>query len=113
MARNEYIDKIAVCGNKEQDVQITKLKTSICNIFHSNIQTFKEHYCLLEKGAILQKWLYTASFFTIDGYSYKIMGLDIPGVLFAINGLGLAGLVVHSWEPVIFTKDRGSKANKG
>ena len=54
-------------------------------------------------------------FFSIDGYSYYRIGLDIPGLIYGIIGLGLVGLVVHSQEPGIFTKDHGpgNKSKKG
>ena len=53
-------------------------------------------------------------FFTIDGYSYYRTGRDIPGIIFGIVGFGLVGLVVHSQEPGIFTKDHGpGKSKKG
>ena len=53
-------------------------------------------------------------FFSVDTYSYIAMGKDIPGILYFILGLGFVGLVVHSQEPGIFTKDHGpGKSKKG
>lgn len=53
-------------------------------------------------------------FCSVDTYSYIAMGKDIPGILYFILGLGFVGLVVHSQEPGIFTKDHGpGKSKKG
>ena len=53
-------------------------------------------------------------FFSVDAYSYIRLGKDIPGIIYFIIGLGLVGLVVHSKEPGIFTKDHGpGKSKKG
>ncbi|KAL7526075.1 hypothetical protein ACHAXR_001302 [Thalassiosira sp. AJA248-18] len=53
-------------------------------------------------------------FFVVDGYSYARLGKSIPGIIFGAVGMGVVGLMVHSKEPGIFTKDKGSgKAKSG
>ena len=54
-------------------------------------------------------------FFVVDGYSYWKMGLIVPPIIYAIVGVGLVGLIVHSKEPGIFTRDKGGsgKAKSG
>ena len=42
----------------------------------------------------------------LDGYSYVRLGVTIPAVLYGVVGTGVVGLVVHSMEPGIFTKDK-------
>ncbi len=51
-------------------------------------------------------------FFAVDGFSYWRMGFDIHPVIFVIVGVGGVGLLIHSREPGIFTKDH-DKAKSG
>lgn len=50
--------------------------------------------------------------FIVDAYSYYRLGFDIPAVLYVIVGVGLVSLIVHSKEPGIFAKDKGSGKSK-
>ena len=45
-------------------------------------------------------------FFIVDGFSYLKVGVEVAPAVFGIVGLGLVGMVVHSLEPGIFTKDK-------
>lgn len=51
-------------------------------------------------------------FFIMDACSYVWMGVEIPKPMFVVVGIGLVGLLVHSREPGIFTKDKNSAKNK-
>ena len=51
-------------------------------------------------------------FFMVDWYSYIRLGSPVPPVIIANVVVGIVGLVVHSKEPGIFTKDKGSEKGK-
>ena len=46
--------------------------------------------------------------FTVDGYSYVKLGVDVNPMIYVIVGVNVVGLLVHSQEPGIFTKDKDS-----
>ena len=51
-------------------------------------------------------------FFCVDGWSYVKLGVDVPATLYVILGVNVAGLVVHSFEPGLFTKDKNDDGKK-
>lgn len=46
--------------------------------------------------------------FTVDGYSYVKLDVNINPIIYVIVGVNVVGLLVHSQEPGIFTKDKNS-----
>lgn len=46
--------------------------------------------------------------FTIDGYSNVKLDVNINPIIYVIVGVNVVGLLVHSQEPGIFTKDKNS-----
>ena len=50
-------------------------------------------------------------FHAVDGCNYAKMGLGVPPFIWAIVGVGVVGLFVHSRETMIFAKDNGSRGN--
>lgn len=51
-------------------------------------------------------------FIILDACSHIWMGVDAPKPMFLFIGIRLIGLVVHSREPGIFTKDKNDVKNK-
>ena len=50
-------------------------------------------------------------FMSVDLYSYVLMGKD-PTIALSLFAIGVVGLVVHSMEPGIFTKDKNDGKKK-
>jgi hypothetical protein len=48
-----------------------------------------------------------------DAYSYLKLGKPVPPPLYGILGLGAIGLIIHSMEPGVFTKDKKAKTKAG
>lgn len=51
-------------------------------------------------------------FFSVDGRSYVKLGVDIPAAIYLVVGVNVVGLVVHSQEPGLFTKDKSDAGKK-
>ena len=48
--------------------------------------------------------------FAVDSYSYYKLGVSPDPMLYVVVGSGIVGLIVHSMEPGIFTKDKIQKS---
>ena len=52
-------------------------------------------------------------FVVVDGWSYAVLQREVPSILYGVFAVVVVGLLVHSQEPGVFTKDKGDKAKSG
>ncbi|KAL7439270.1 hypothetical protein ACHAXM_006657 [Skeletonema potamos] len=51
-------------------------------------------------------------FFSVDGWSYLKLGVPVSMPVYLVVGANVVGLVVHSQEPGLFTKDKSEAGKK-
>ena len=49
----------------------------------------------------------------VDGWSYAVLQREVPTILYGVFVVVVVGLLVHSQEPGVFTKDKGDKTKSG
>ena len=111
-----FTDPPGVWGRDLTATPITDLEMHLCHCLGATSLILAINHIVaifMENSHYRGMTLFLQTLFgVVDVYSYQHLGKDVLGIIYVSVALGIGGLIIHSMEPGIFTKDHG-KAKTG